>query len=75
MRSALERLPVARRMRWGSGDAEFVRPVHWVVMLHGEQVIEATLFGIAAGRITRGHRFHAPKPIVLRSSEIGRAHV
>jgi len=67
VQSALDQLPVARRMRWGAGDAQFVRPVHWVVMLHGEDVVPAELFGMPAGRMTRGHRFHAPKPIALRS--------
>lgn len=63
---ALAQLPIARRMRWGSGDQEFVRPVHWVVMLYGEAVVETDVFGIRAGNQTRGHRFHAPTPIELR---------
>jgi glycyl-tRNA synthetase beta chain len=67
IQSALDALPVARRMRWGAGSAQFVRPVHWVVMLHGDDVVPCELFGIQAGRMTRGHRFHAPKPIALRS--------
>ena len=64
--AALGRVPVPRPMRWGSGDAEFVRPVHWVVMLHGDRLVEGEVFGIAAGRETRGHRFMAPAPIALR---------
>ena len=67
VQAALDALPIARRMRWGDGAAQFVRPVHWVVMLHGEQVVEGEVLGIAAGRMTRGHRFHARKPIALRS--------
>ncbi len=67
VQAALDGLPVARRMRWGDGTAQFVRPVHWLVMLHGEEVVPCELLGIAAGRMTRGHRFHAPKPIALRS--------
>ncbi len=59
---ALSRLPIARRMRWGDGDAEFVRPVHWLVMLHGQDVVDASVLGQHAGRQTRGHRFHAPAP-------------
>ena len=62
---SLANLPIARRMRWGAGAQEFVRPVHWVVMLYGEAVLEAELFGIRAGNQTRGHRFHAPHPIVV----------
>ena len=55
--TALARLPVPKYMRWGSLDAEFVRPVHWLVMLFGDEVIESSMFGIKAGRETRGHRF------------------
>ncbi len=61
--AALAGLPSPKAMRWGSGSAEFVRPVHWVVMLHGSQVVPGTFFGIDAGQKTRGHRFHAPQPI------------
>ena len=67
VRAALDALPIARRMRWGAGSAQFVRPVHWVVMLHGDQVVDGEVLGIAAGRMTRGHRFLAKKPIALRS--------
>lgn len=63
VRDALDRLPVPRRMRWGAGEAEFVRPVHWIVMLYGKEIVPATLFNIHAGNLTRGHRFHAPKPL------------
>jgi glycyl-tRNA synthetase beta chain len=64
---ALDRLPIPKRMRWGSGTAEFVRPVHWVVMLWGSQPIPATIMGVSAGNATQGHRFHAPKPIRVTS--------
>lgn len=58
--AALAALPIPRRMRWGSGDTEFVRPVHWVVMLLGPKVLPAPILGLEPGRRTRGHRFHAP---------------
>ncbi|HEY4209893.1 MAG TPA: glycine--tRNA ligase subunit beta [Steroidobacteraceae bacterium] len=64
---ALDGLPVARRMHWGSSSAEFVRPVHWLVMLFGKDVIPATILDTAAGALTRGHRFHAPKPLRVSS--------
>ncbi|MFZ2508361.1 MAG: glycine--tRNA ligase subunit beta [Steroidobacteraceae bacterium] len=67
VQQALERLPVARRMRWGAGESQFVRPAHWFVMLHGGDVIDCELLGLRSARTTRGHRFHAPKPISLRS--------
>ena len=55
---ALERLPAPRRMRWADRDIEFVRPVHWVVLMHGGEVVEAEILGVRSGRVTRGHRFH-----------------
>ena len=60
---ALAALPVPKRMRWGSSDQEFVRPVHWVLMLLGAEIIDAEILGIRTGRETFGHRFHAPDPI------------
>ena len=62
---ALERLPAPRRMRWADRDTEFVRPVHWVLLMHGSEVIEAEILGVSSGRATRGHRFHHPEDIVL----------
>jgi len=63
--SALKDLPIPRRMRWGDGEAEFVRPVHWIVLLHGNNVVEGSVMGVPAGRMTRGHRFHAPDEIAI----------
>src|SRR5580704_7646519 len=66
---AIAALPIAKRMRWGSRSAEFVRPVHTVILLYGETVIPAEVLGLATGRVTFGHRFHAPQPIVLKSAK------
>ena len=65
--AALAALPIPRRMRWGAGAAEFVRPVHWVVLLHGSKAIKATVMGMPSGNKSRGHRFHANKAIVIKS--------
>ena len=62
---ALARLPVPRRMRWADRDIEFVRPVHWVVLMHGTDAIEAEILGVSSSRVTRGHRFHHPDDIAL----------
>jgi glycyl-tRNA synthetase beta chain len=62
---SLEELPIARRMRWGAGDQMFVRPVHWILMLFGTEVIPCVILGIESGRSTRGHRFHAPREFPL----------
>src|SRR5450432_3153158 len=66
---AVAALPLPKRMRWGSRTAEFVRPVHRVVLLYGEAVVAAEVLGLPTGRITFGHRFHAPKPISLKSAK------
>ena len=54
-------------MRCRAGEAQFVRPVHWLVLIHGADIVPATLLGVAAGRATRGHRFHAPRELPLRA--------
>ncbi len=66
---ALAALPIPKRMRWGDRDDEFVRPVHWVVLLFGDEVIDATILGVRAGRSTHGHRFHHPAAIYLAEPE------
>lgn len=62
---ALAALPINKRMRWGASREEFVRPVHWLVMLLDDAVLPCSLFGLPAGRETRGHRFHCPAPIEI----------
>ncbi|MEE8118176.1 MAG: glycine--tRNA ligase subunit beta, partial [Gammaproteobacteria bacterium] len=64
--TALKNLPVPKRMRWGAREIEFVRPVHWVVILHGKEIINAEILGVQSGRETRGHRFHAPDWITIK---------
>ena len=54
----LSMLPISKRMRWGAGKDEFVRPVHWSVMLYGEDIVPATILGTQTTNQTRGHRFH-----------------
>ena len=67
VQGALDALPIPRRMHWGASSAEFVRPVHWLVMLYGQEVIPVTLLDTPSGNLTRGHRFHAPQPIRVAS--------
>ncbi|MGM8884723.1 glycine--tRNA ligase subunit beta [Psychrobacter sp. 1U2] len=59
--TALDNLPIAKRMRSGASREEFVRPVQWVVLMQDEQVIDATIQGHQTGAKTRGHRFHSPE--------------
>ena len=64
---SLSALPIPKRMRWGSRSEEFVRPVHWAVLLFGDEVIPAEILGQKTGRTTRGHRFHRPEAIEISS--------
>ena len=64
--TALGRLALPRRMRWSDRNFEFIRPVHWVVLLFGDSAIEAEILGARTGRTTRGHRFHHPEAIALQ---------
>ncbi|MBK6657100.1 MAG: glycine--tRNA ligase subunit beta [Proteobacteria bacterium] len=66
---ALAGLPIPKRMRWGAHSAEFVRPVHWVVMLYGSEVVAGEVLGLTADRVTRGHRFMHGSPIVLAHAD------
>ena len=66
---AIAALPIAKRMRWGAHSAEFVRPVHSVVLLYGDEVVPIELLGLQSGRVTSGHRFHAPKPLSLKGAK------
>jgi glycyl-tRNA synthetase beta chain len=67
VQASLDALPIPKRMRWGAGTAEFVRPVHWLVMMYGSEVVPATVLDVPAGQFTRGHRFMAPKEIRITS--------
>jgi glycyl-tRNA synthetase beta chain len=68
VQQALEALPVPKRMRWGHLDALFVRPVHWLVLMFGSEVVPATLLGVSSANLTQGHRFMAPRPLRLSSA-------
>lgn len=59
LEESVRRLPIAKRMRWGAHRVEFVRPVHWLLALHGAKLVKTRVLGLEAGRFTRGHRFHA----------------
>ena len=67
VQSALDKLPIPKRMRWADLDSQFVRPVHWLILLFGEDVIDAEILSVKSGRETRGHRFHHPETITIPS--------
>ena len=69
IRQSIATLPIAKRMRWGSSTTEFVRPVHWAVLLYGKSVINTEILGLKTAAATQGHRFHAPQKITLTQPE------
>ncbi|MEA3274799.1 MAG: glycine--tRNA ligase subunit beta, partial [Pseudomonadota bacterium] len=65
---ALSVLPIPKRMRWGDGEDEFVRPVHWATLVFGDELVPARLFGVDTNAATRGHRFHHPESISVTTA-------
>lgn len=66
---AIRAVPATKRMRWGSGTLEFLRPIHWIACLHGTQTIPMTVFGLAVSNVTQGHRFHSPQASPLLDAD------
>jgi len=65
LQTALDNLPIAKRMRSAASRTEFVRPVKWVLLLKDDQIVDATIQDHKAGNVTYGHRFHAPEAVTL----------
>jgi glycyl-tRNA synthetase beta chain len=66
---AVRALPIPKLMRWGASEVQFVRPVHRLVMLHGERVVPGSVLGLESGRTTMGHRFMSRGAIDVVSAE------
>ncbi len=67
--TAVSAINLAKPMRWGNEKFAFIRPVHSLLALLGNDVIDVTLFGVRSGRTTVGHRFHAPDVITINSAD------
>ncbi len=67
--AALKKLPVAKLMRWGEREVEFVRPVHGLMMLHGNEIVAGEVLGLTSGRTTRGHRFMGAGNLTIQSAD------
>ncbi|MFT3763533.1 MAG: glycine--tRNA ligase subunit beta [Pseudoxanthomonas sp.] len=65
VREAVAAIPVPKPMRWGDHDYAFARPVHWLVLLFGKEVVPAELLGVKSDRMSQGHRFEHDKPVWL----------
>jgi glycyl-tRNA synthetase beta chain len=63
--TALMKLPTPKRMRWGDSDVEFVRPVHWILILLGSDVVKGKIMGLDSSNHTQGHRFHSKGSIEI----------
>ncbi|AKU10539.1 glycyl-tRNA synthetase subunit beta [Azoarcus sp. CIB] len=69
VQDAVKALPIPKLMRWGAGDAQFVRPVHKLSMLHGERVVPGRVLDLDSDRVTRGHRFMSRGDIALATAD------
>lgn len=69
IKTAISNLPIQKKMRWGSSREEFIRPVHWVMALYGNSVIDLEVFGVKSSNQTFGHRFHTKKTITITAPE------
>ena len=67
--AVIKKLPVPKLMRWGAGEAQFVRPVHGLVMLHGKKLVPGMVLGVKSGCTTLGHRFLSCGPITITHAE------
>ena len=56
-------MPIPKPMRWGDHDYAFARPVHWLVVLLGKDVVDIGIMGVRSDRMSRGHRFEHDKPV------------
>lgn len=68
IQSALDQLPIAKRMRWGASRTEFVRPAQWLVLMQDANVIPAEILGQSAGKLSRGHRFLSNNTIEIKTA-------
>ncbi|MCJ0826372.1 glycine--tRNA ligase subunit beta [Luteimonas sp. 50] len=68
LREAVAAMPIPRPMRWGDHEHAFARPLHWLVLLHGKDVVDGEVLGVASGRNSRGHRFMHDKPVWIDSA-------
>ncbi len=67
VRESLAAMPIPKPMRWGDHDYAFARPVHWLVMLLGKDVVDAEVLGVRSDRMSRGHRFEHDKPVWINN--------
>ena len=67
--NALAKLPIPKPMRWADKTVQFIRPVHTVTMLLGDELIEGEILGVASARTIRGHRFLGEKEFEIQHAD------
>ncbi|MFB6434518.1 MAG: glycine--tRNA ligase subunit beta [Candidatus Malihini olakiniferum] len=67
--NALAKLPISKSMRWGDKETQFLRPVHTVTMLLGDELIPGQVLGIESARIIRGHRFMGESEFIIDNAD------
>ncbi|WP_249856159.1 glycine--tRNA ligase subunit beta [Aggregatibacter actinomycetemcomitans] len=67
--NALAKLPIPKPMRWADKTVQFIRPVHTVTMLLGDELIEGEILGVASGRTIRGHRFLGEREFEIQHAD------
>ena len=67
--NALAKLPIPKPMRWADKNVQFIRPVHTVTMLLGDELIEGEILGVASARTIRGHRFLGEKEFEIQHAD------
>jgi glycyl-tRNA synthetase beta chain len=68
VQKAINDIPAKKRMRWGDGNEEFLRPIHWLTVVHGSEAIPIEVLGIKASGYSRGHRVHSPEPLLISNA-------
>lgn len=68
LKTAVSKLHFPKTMRWGAHSTEFIRPVQWIVLLYGDELISTKILGLQTQNLTYGHRFHHPEAITLNNA-------
>lgn len=67
--ASLKKLPIPKPMRWGSKKTQFIRPVHSLTVLYGDQLVDATVLGLTTSNTIYGHRFHGQQQFELNNAD------
>lgn len=66
---SIESLPYPKKMRWGDCSLHFIRPIHWITLVHGNNAIEADILALKSSQYSYGHRTHFPEKIKINHAD------